>query len=207
MQGSACAQSSLPSLALTGLLLVPCLFSFVSESLVCSAIPHDVSAKNSLAKPTDQTRNRPYPLSLSPNYLWILAELFLSAKVKFWASFPPWLLRCCSLCLQPVSTTVGGDRSCGVPMWHCGFIIRWLNLFSRGFSWQFWATDTMWVTIMVAASTMHHKDSFPKIWGSASHVTANNQKDDLLIHTHTSHSNEIQGKPALHCQASFSYFL
>ncbi|KAL6057165.1 hypothetical protein STEG23_030041, partial [Scotinomys teguina] len=37
----------------------------IKESLVFSSMPHDVSGENSLAKPTDQTRNRPHPLSLS----------------------------------------------------------------------------------------------------------------------------------------------
>lgn len=62
--------------------LVSCLlFSFVSELLVFTlALPQrNREFTGHLIKP----ENRSYPLILPPNYLWILRELFLPAKVKF----------------------------------------------------------------------------------------------------------------------------
>lgn len=79
--------ASSPIALLSGF-LSPFLLCFRASSLHLGHAP----AEQRIQWSSDQPENRSHPLILSPNYLWILGELFLPAKVKFLKLSLPLLL-------------------------------------------------------------------------------------------------------------------
>lgn len=124
--------------SLIALLLVPCLlFSFVSELLVFTSAMPQLNREfiGHLIKP----ENSPYPLSLSPNYLWILGEIFFASKGKVSETFFTLLLPIITWATrlqssEPASGELLEEAGDMAPllsrlMWHVEFAIRLANLF------------------------------------------------------------------------------
>lgn len=86
-------------IALLSGFLSPFLLCFRASSLHLGHAP----AEQRIHWSSDQPENKSHPLILSPNYLWILGELFLPTKVKFLKLSLPLLL--------PVITLATGMQS------------------------------------------------------------------------------------------------